>query len=337
MSASAPVVNGATSRDLVAQPSWWARLAPYRHEMALAVLLVVLFVAAAIVSPSFLDLTTQRALLSHDWELAMLTLPMMLIILTGGIDLSVGATMALASVVFGLAFTRTGSVGAAVAAALGTGVVCGGLNGLCITRFKVHPLIVTLATLSAYRGIAEGMSLGQSVSGFPASFSQIATMTVAGIPLLGGLYLIFALMLAFKLARTPVGAWLVAMGYNETAARFAAVRVDRLKVALYTYSGLMAGAAAIFFAARRNTAKADVGMGMELDVITAVVLGGTSIFGGRGTVIGTVLGFLLLHESREWMSWAFDYDELNLILVGVLLIASVLLQRVLSGRSGRRA
>jgi rhamnose transport system permease protein len=245
--------------------------------------------------------------------------------------------MALASVVFGSAFTQSGSLMAAVCAALGTGLVCGAVNGLCLTRFRVHPLIVTLATLSAYRGIAEGMSLGRSVSGFPDAFSRLATTDIVGFPVVGLIYVALAALAAFALARTPIGAWLVAMGYGETPARFSAVRVDRIKVALYTCSGLIAGVAAIVFAARRNTAKADVGMGMELDVITAVVLGGTSIFGGRGTVIGTILGFLLLHESREWMSWAFDYDELNLILVGALLIASVLVQRVLSGSAERQA
>lgn len=313
-----------------------SRIAHYRHEMMLVVLLIVLGVVAAVRTPEFLALDTQVMLLSHAWELAMLTIPMMLIILTGGIDLSVGSTMALSAVVFGELFGRNAGIGAAVVGAVLTGTLCGFLNGACTTRFRIHPLIVTLATLSAYRGIAEGVSVGRAVSGFPPEFSEIATGTIGGVPYAAVLYLLMAVTAGVLMAATPTGRALVAMGYNETAARFAALRVDRIKVMLYTLSGTVASIAAVLFIARRNTAKADIGVGLELDVITAVVLGGTSIFGGRGTVIGTMLGFLLLHESREWMSWTFDRDELNVIFVGVLLIASVLLQRLLSGRTRAR-
>jgi rhamnose transport system permease protein len=135
------------------------------------------------------------------------------------------------------------------------------------------------------------------------------------------------------LARTPFGRYLYTMGHNERAARFSGVPVDRIKLLLYAMSGAAAGIAAVVLVSRRDTAKADVATGLELDVITAVVLGGTSIFGGRGRIVGTILGVLVLHEVRQFISWQWERDELNYVVVGTLLIASVLLNRLLSPRA----
>jgi rhamnose transport system permease protein len=123
------------------------------------------------------------------------------------------------------------------------------------------------------------------------------------------------------------------MGHNETASRYSGLPVERIKLLIYSLSGAMAGLAAVLFVARRNTAKADIGAGMELDVITAVVLGGTSIFGGRGRIVGTLLGVLLIHETREFVSWRWNNDELIFVVVGVLLIAAVLINSAVTGRS----
>src|SRR6185436_3414863 len=128
---------------------------------------------------------------------------------------------------------------------------------------------------------------------------------------------------AFVLNKMVFGRSLYAIGHNETASRFSGVRVARIKIILYTLSGFAAAVAALLFVSLRNTAKADIGEGVELDVITAVVLGGTSIFGGRGTAIGTLLGLLLIHETREFVSWYFNDSVLILIVIGGLLIASV--------------
>jgi len=144
--------------------------------------------------------------------------------------------------------------------------------------------------------------------------------------------LLLALVAAVALARTAFGRALYAMGHNETAARFSGIPVDRIKLFLYTVSGAAAGVAAVILVSRQNTAKADLGLGMDLDVITAVVLGGTSIFGGRGGIGGAVLGVLLIHETREFVSWHWNKAELNLIVIGVLLIVAVLLHHLLSPR-----
>ncbi len=293
----------------------------------LIALLAALSTWAGAVDPKFISPAAQLGQLGDVWELALCALPMTLIIITGGIDLSVGATMALSGVVLGLLFESGANPYNAAAAALAVGAACGALNGWFVTVVRVHPLIVTLATLAAYRGVAEGISLARSISGFPDSFAALGTGALAGFPVPSLVFLTLALAAGVVLARTPLGLSLYAVGHNETAARFSGIRVDRIKLLLYTCSGLIAALAAVIYVARRNTAKADIGSGLELDVITAVVLGGTSIFGGSGRIAGTVLGVALIHETRKFVSWHYDKDELNAIVVGGLLIVAVLANR----------
>ncbi len=306
------------------------RLASVRQEAVLLLLLIGLLALAWHLSPNFLAVPAQIELSTHVWELALLALPMTLIILTAGIDLSVGSTMALSAVVFGLCFAHGVPIWAGALLALLTGMAAGFLNGLFIAYVRIHPLIVTLATFAAYRGIAEGISLGKSYSGFPASFAVLGQGTLLGLPIPGILFLAALAVTAVLLARTPLGLRLSAIGYNETAAQYSGLAVTRIKMWLYTASGLTAAIAGLIYVSWRNTAKADIGTGMELDVITAVVLGGTSIFGGRGRLLGTVLGVLLIHETREFVSWQWGRDELNFIVIGALLILSVLADSLLS-------
>jgi rhamnose transport system permease protein len=279
------------------------------HEAILVGLLTALLGAAACLAPPFLAPATQVELSTHLWEMALLALPMTLIVITAGIDLSIGSTMAMCAVALGLACERRVPIGLAAALAVLTGCLAGLLNGVFVARVAVHPLIVTLATLSAYRGIAEGITRGRPISGFPAEFTAVVAGTFLGLPVPGLVFALCAALCWIALTRTRAGTMLYAMGHNETASRFSGVPVDRIKLALYTLSGATAGAAAVLFVARRNTAKADIAAGMELDVITAVVLGGTSIFGGRGRVVGTLLGVLLIHETREFVSWHWNNDE----------------------------
>ena len=305
-------------------------LVSVRQEAVLLILLIGLLLLAGHLSPPFLAVNAQVELSTHVWELALLALPMTLIILTAGIDLSIGSTMALSAVVFGLSFAHGLPLFIDALLALLTGAAAGALNGLFVASLRVHPLIVTLATLAAYRGIAEGISLGKPFSGFPAGFATLGQGTLLGLPLPGILFLATLAVTTILLARTPLGLRLSAIGYNETAARYSGLPVASIKFWLYTASGLTAAVTGLLYVSWRSTAKADIGKGMELDVITAVVLGGTSIFGGRGRLLGTVLGVLLIHETREFVSWQWDRAELNLIVVGALLLLSVLADSLLS-------
>lgn len=302
----------------------------YWQEAALVVLLAALGILAATLDPKFLEPKVQGDLIALVWELALLSVPMTLIILTGGIDLSVGAAMSLAAVGFGLSHEAHWPIATCVATAVVFGTAAGALNGFFVSKIKVHPLIVTLATMSAFFGLAEGLSHARPLSGFPPSFTDAFTGV---LPI--GLVCLIGLFAILFLALTPAGQALYAIGLNEKAARFSGIPVDRIKFWLYTFSGSAAGMAAVLYAARRNTVKADIGQGMELDVITAVVLGGTSIYGGRGGLVGTLLGVLLVHETRQFVSWHWERNELIQIVIGSLLILSVLLHTLLTNRRKR--
>lgn len=291
-------------------------------------MLVILAIFAFKLDPTFVSVQTQLQIAGSLWDLALVAIPMTLIILTGGIDLSVGAIMSLSAVAFGMTFEKKLPIAVCCVMCLGCGLVAGLLNGIFITKVRVHPLIVTLATMSMFFGFAEGLSNARPFSGFPVAFTEAVFSKGSVIPLAGIIVIGFAALAAFWLRRTPNGQALYAMGLNELASRNSGLAVDRIKLFIYTLSGLVSSIAAIFYLCHRNTAKADIGGGFELDVITAVVVGGTSIYGGRGSLLGTILGVLLVHETRQFVSWHWEKDELNLIVIGGLLIFSVLLNKL---------
>jgi rhamnose transport system permease protein len=302
---------------------WW-------HEVVLAFLLILLLAFAETYVPGFVTWKSQLYLSRQLWEFALLALGMTLIILTGGIDLSVGSMMGLCAVAFGWTFEQTQRADLASLVCVAVGLMAGTGNGWLIARFQLHPLIVTLATFAVFRGVAEGWSQGAAYSQFGTSFSQIARGQWAGVPWPGYLFAVLGISCAVWLSSTATGRYLYAIGYNERAARFSGIRVDRIRRRLYTFSGLLAGLATVIYVSRFDTAKADAGRGFELDVITAVVVGGTSIFGGRGNLLGTWLGLVLIHEVRLFIGRYWGVEELRSIVIGVLLILSILVSRALT-------
>lgn len=299
----------------------------------LAILLAGLLLYARSVEPSFVTVRAQTLLASHLWELAIVALPMLLIIVSGGIDLSVGSMVALSAVSMGLLFERGLPIWACAAAGLGVGTALGVLNGLFVAKLRVHPLLVTLATLAAFRGIAEGISLARPISGYPDVLLQLSAGKWMGIPYPAILFALLAAAAAVYLQRSVLGRWIFAIGHGETAAEFSGIPVEKVKVLLFGLSGFACGLAAVLLVARNNTAKADLATGLELEAITAVVLGGAKIEGGEGSVLGVVLGLLLIHETREFVSWHWKQSELNLLVIGGLLIVSVLAQHLIRRRT----
>jgi rhamnose transport system permease protein len=260
--------------------------------------------------------------------LAIVALPLFLVILSGGIDLSVGSILALSGVTLGLLFERGVSPWLSSLAAIAIGGVAGSLNGWFIAKYRVHPLIITLASMAAFRGIAEGISLARPISGYPDSFQNLSQDKLLGIPYPGWIFLSLALVVGFAVQRLRVGRWIRAIGNQEQASRYSGIPVDRIKLGLYTLSGILCGLAAVILVSRNNTAKADMGTGMELEAITAIVLGGVAIEGGKGKLLGVVLGLALIHETREFVSWHWKQSELNLMVMGGLLIGTLLLERL---------
>lgn len=307
-----------------------------RHETFLAVLLVVVLGVLSLQSDRFLtvdNLLNQGRLMT---ETGLIAIAMTFIIATGGIDLSVGSILGLTAILTGVFWQNLGlPLPLAAAAAIAVGTFAGFVNGLIITRFKVPPLIATLATLALYRGLAEGISQARSVRGYPEWFYVLGQGQLGGIPT--QLWILFAAVIIASviLAYTRWGRTTYAIGSNEVAARFSGLSVEGTKLALYTASGFAAAIAAVIFVSRVSTTRSDMGTGIELDAITAVVLGGTSIFGGRGTIVGTMIGLCLIQALKNGLSLAGVKGDGTIMLIGAVLILAILASN-LFGKSGTR-
>jgi rhamnose transport system permease protein len=240
----------------------------------------------AAIGENFFTLANFFEVVRLSVELGLLALAMTPIMITGGIDLSVGSLMGLSAVVFGALWRDTGfPIAAAVGVVLILGCLAGALNATLITRLNLPPLIVTLGSLSLFRGIAEGITKGAAnYSGFPAGFLRLGQGYVAGVPI--QLAILIAAIAGYwvLLHRSAIGRTLYAIGFSPSGARYAGIRTGRRVALLYFLSGLVASIAAIIYVAHLGQAKSDAGTGYELAAITAVVLGGTSVFGGRGTI-----------------------------------------------------
>jgi rhamnose transport system permease protein len=296
------------------------------HEGVLLLILVAALIVLANQTDRFLtagNLLNQGRLMA---EVGLVALPMTFIIITGGIDLSVGSIMGLCAIVLGVAWQNLGlPLEAAIALALLTGALAGAINGWFITRIGVPPLIMTLATLALYRGLAEGISQARSVRGYPEWFFRLGQGEVLGVPTQLWILLVAIVVSAVVLAYTALGRSLYAIGHNELAARFSGIPVDRYKLLIYTFSGLMAGLAGYIFVSRVSTTRSDMGTGLELDVIAAVVLGGTSIFGGTGTIMGTVLGVVLIQLLKNGLALTGVKGDATIVVIGAVLILSILI------------
>lgn len=302
-----------------------------RHEAVLGILLVLVLFILAQQSDKFFttaNILNQGRLMT---EIGLIALPMTFVIITGGIDLSVGSILGLCAILLGVFWQNLGlPLPAAMALAVCVGALAGLVNGLIITRFKVPPLIATLATLALYRGLAEGISQARSVRGYPEWFFVLGQGEVLGVPTQLWILIVFAIGAAAILGLTTFGRATYAVGANETAARFSGINVDRTKLLIYTASGLVSGIAAVIFVSRVSTTRSDMGTGVELDVITAVVLGGTSIFGGRGTIIGTVVGLILVQALKNGLALSGVKGDGTIVVIGVVLIFAILASNLFS-------
>jgi rhamnose transport system permease protein len=303
----------------------------FRHETILGVLLVLALIMLAFQSDRFFtteNLLNQGRLMA---EVGLVALAMTFVIVTGGIDLSVGSILGLVAILLGVFWQN---IGLPLPVAMVLGIVAGGVagfvNGFIITRFGVPPLIATLATLALYRGLAEGISQARSVRGYPEWFFVLGQGEFLGVPVQLWVFALCAVVAAVILGLSTFGRATYAIGSNAVASRFSGLRVDRALLMIYTASGLIAGLAAVIFVSRVSTTRSDMGTGLELDVITAVVLGGTSIFGGRGTVIGTLLGLMLMQALKNGLALAGVKGDGTIVVIGAVLIATILISNMFS-------
>ncbi len=304
-----------------------ARRAPFGPAAGALAALVVLVAANALFTPGFATAGNLWNVLLQVAEVLLVASGMTLVIATGGIDLSVGSVMALAGATAAVSLGR--GTAAAVAAALAAALLVGVVNGALVARARVQPIVVTLATLIAGRGLAQVVSNdGQLVTVADAGFLSLGRAHLGPVPVqvLGALAA--AAAVAFLLRATAFGRYVLAAGGNAPAARLAGVPVSRTLVTVYAASALLAGAAGVIQAARLGASDAaKIGLNVELDAIAAVVVGGTALQGGRATLLGTVLGALVMQVIATSFNMLLLPYALSLVLKAAIILVAVYLQR----------
>lgn len=297
----------------------------FRHETALLLVVVIEWFVFNAIGRRFGTLDNNFDILRHTVEIGLLALVMTPIILTGGIDLSVGSLLGLCAICFGKLWRDAGlSPAAAGACTLVIGALAGGLNAGLITALRLPPLIVTLGTYSLFRGLAEAITRGaDTFTNFPASFLFLGQERWLGLPTQAWLFFGVAIAIWLLVHRTTFGRSFRAIGFSPEGARYAGLPVPRRLALAYVLAGVVAALAAIIYTSRLGQAKADAGMGYELFAITAVVLGGTSIFGGVGTVHGTLLGVAAIAVLNNGLVHARQPREVAGMLTGALLLLAL--------------
>jgi len=275
-------------------------------------------------TPHFLTVSNLLNVLEQTSINATVAAGMTFVIISGGIDLSVGSVLALAGIVLALALETGVPVPAAIALSLAIGAACGGVNGLLVTFGRLPPFIATLGMMSVARGVALMLAEGRPISGFGEGFRALATERILMVPapvLITGLLYLGA---HFVLARTIFGRAAYAIGGNEEAARLSGVQVRIHKPAIYAVAGGMSAAAAVILTARLNSAQPTAGIMYELDAIAATVIGGTSLMGGEGTLLGALIGALIMGVLRNGLNLLNVSSFIQQVVIGVVIIGAVL-------------
>lgn len=299
-----------------------------RPEAITLILLVIAFWIGARFVPDFLDKAYLFDSTSQYMEIGLLALAMTPIIIAGHIDLSVAGGTSLVGVSFALMNEHHVPIGWCMAGALAIGIGLGLFNAAAITLLRLPSLVVTLGTMALYRGIAQILLGDRSLGNFPDWFAGIDYRHVGIVPWPLIIFLCFAVVFALALAKTTLGRQVYAIGVNEAAARYSGLPVRRVVVLLFAFSGLMMGVAGLMLSSRLGTAQYNMSTGFELAAITAVVLGGADIFGGSGTIFGTVIALLLLGLVRTEIDLKGWQSSVQLTVAGGLLVVSVILTNI---------
>ncbi|WP_326557317.1 ABC transporter permease [Micromonospora sp. NBC_01796] len=312
----APDKTGRPARSLAKLGTW---------DVLVIVVLVGVIVASSVLVEGFASPRFWGFLLLDVTPIALIALPMTLVVITGEIDLSVASTLGLASAVMGQLWFLGLPLPVILPLVVLLGALLGAVNGLFVAGFGLPSLAVTIGTLALYRGLAYVVLGDRAIADFPFSWTANSIEALPGttVPWVALVVAALAVVFGVVLHATPIGRSLYAMGNNTQAATFAGISVNRTKFWLYVLTGAIAALAGIFWTLRYASARADNGSGLELSVVAAVLLGGVSIFGGRGTLVGVLAGVLLLMTLRNALQLADVPADTLTVVTGALLIISV--------------
>ncbi|GAB6454540.1 MULTISPECIES: ABC transporter permease [Bacillus] len=304
----------------------------YRWEGVLIVLLLIEFILFSLINSDFLNISNLLFSTNDFLFIAIAAIPMTFVIVTGGIDVSVGSIMGLTSILIGVLWMNGISILFAVIMALIISCLAGALNGLIIKMTDVEPLVVTLGTMFLYGGIALVISGGagasgyEGISGLPDAFVQLASGSFIGIPNLLWLLIVLTVLCAVLFHRTIYGRHVKLTGANENAAKYTGIKTKKVVIIAYMLSGLGGGLGGTFLTAYFGSARADMGSETILPIITAVVLGGTLITGGKGSIIGTVLASIFIGLMQYGLQMTGLTNEQSNVVIGIILILSVIMR-----------
>jgi rhamnose transport system permease protein len=301
-----------------------------RWDTVVGLLLVVLLICSFSLVNNFSNAVNLSFLIGNTLPIALIALPMTMLVISGEIDLSVGSTVGLSGAVMGKLWNEGMSIETIIPLCVLLGVVCGLINGLLVTKLGLPSLAVTIGTLAAYRGIAQIVLGSNSVTDFPQQYLDFSSSRIGDtfIPQALIPWLVLLVIAVVFLHAMPTGRSLFAIGASEEAARFAGVRVKRLKLSMFIATGTISALTGVFWALHYASARYDNANGLELSVIAAVLLGGIDFDGGKGTLGGAVAGVFLLGTLQNVMSLTSVSAQSQTIVTGVLLVISVLAPRV---------
>ena len=304
-----------------------------RWETMLFILFIIFNIVMIATTEYYLDITNLFDMTFIFLEKGLIALIMTLIIITGNIDISVASTMALSSVVMAFTFQSGVNIWVAVIIGLATGALCGFINGIIITKLSLPSMIVTLATFSLYRGIAYVILGDKAVSGFTQKFSYLGQGYLGNskipFPLL--VFVVLAIIFAVFLHKTYYGRMIYAIGWNENACFASGIPVKKIKLILFTLSGLISAIAAMFLTSRIGNTRPNIATGFELEIITIVILGGVMITGGVGNMGGVVISIFLIGTIRYGLGLNNIPGQVMLIIAGALLVISILINNFFKG------
>lgn len=294
--------------------------------------LLIIVVVFSLLTPVFLTTPNLINILQQSSLNAVIALGMTLVIISGGIDLSVGPTAALSAVIGATLMVAGVPIYLAIFAALGVGILCGLFNGVLVAYAGLQPFIVTLGGLSLYRALALIYTGGNPVFGIPPEFRALTNGTLLGIPNPVVIVAAIAVLLWILLNKTPLGEYILAVGGNEEAARIAGVPVAKTKVATFVISGSLASIAAMILVGRLGAAEPTIGNLWELDAIAAAAIGGASLMGGKGSIVGTLIGAIILGALRNGLTLMNVQAFYQLLATGIIIIAAMLIDRATRGK-----
>jgi rhamnose transport system permease protein len=312
-------------REMPARRRFWEPFLRWEWMMVLLLLVVVVFNSR--VSPYFLDIKNLARSSFDFMELGIMMLPLLFIIITGNIDLSIASTMGMSASLMGLLHNMQVNIWVAVLCGLMIGGAGGLLNGYLVAKVKLPALVVTIGTYAFFRGLAYSFLGDQAAKGYPDAFTYIGQGYIPGslIPMPVVIFLTLAIIFGLVLHKSVFGRRVYAIGNNEKAASYSGVPADRIKILLFVLSGLISALAGIVLAARFGSTRPDIGTGFELTVITIAVLGGIDINGGVGTMIGACLALVTMGMLKFGMGLVDIKPQEQIIVIGLILILSILI------------